>query len=970
MPHAPHSNAPRTTPACAGRRSSSLQSPRTAPRRGSALVIVLGLLAVMMLMAVAFAIAMRTERGGASNLRHAVVARQMLDTTLARVLADLDDELAGLPAPDWLVYASTNRHESAEPSSASVLSYESAQHLPPELLEAARAARPEWLAITGGSSDDPEDDLILGRYAYVVINQTGYLDANYVGATNRLHGTSAGEIKLWEGPEGLMTFPSGAAADAFLSRRKDRHGRYESGGELYRLTRTTRTDGSNNPDGTIPYAGRPHTFGVTSLALDGFGPIQPGSVVATNVYGIRPRKFHISEGSLDNYNRDVGDALVAAFRRAFAESQAAGAARHMRIALEQFIPYEQAAAIALLDSVDEDFLPGRNASGETYLQHLGRLWDDAPINEPVPLINQFRIYQPLPERWTEEPIYAVPGDPTSAIIDYRVTIPLNVTAQSIFLNRTVPPAMQGERFDVTFGIQSATVSGSFAGKATMLDHLQAALADVAGRLESYQHVPRTDQRFQPSEDDIRIRLVFEYPASEHPAPDDLALDFDLFAGVSHGADTIQQMPSQRSLRDGRFLPVSAVLRREELMETTDVCIVGWAYTADPRLAQHTATPPVNWLTSANAPGIADSEAMPDRLRDKATEWMEYTHADHGVNLDAGNPFSYFLKQLNRADAGVIDSLMFTDYPDELWHRSFFDATGLAAPPASPDEAGLAYSPNRYPLSVGELGSLPLGPLRTVSLFDAIDPGTLELIPRHRVLDCFTVHTPRTLETTRDVPYRTAWLDGRVNLNPPVAGAYAPNPGGLFAEPLTAVLAGMPLNELANEGNRRRLRWAAAGLFARAFVDDNLMHPDPLPAGDYNRNGLAFDLSLPGRFPNDFNNHWWAVASRLPAAERPRSDFEREALLRNSVELLTTRQNVFTILLKADAFSPEFGFDEAGRGTTLATAHAIVEIWRDPEPKRDAYGNPIWVRDRSGEPLQHRGRYVAQHDWFVRFLRQF
>ena len=53
-------------------------------RSGSALVVVLGMLAVIMLMAVAFSVYMRTERAGTTNLRHALVAKEMMQSAIAR----------------------------------------------------------------------------------------------------------------------------------------------------------------------------------------------------------------------------------------------------------------------------------------------------------------------------------------------------------------------------------------------------------------------------------------------------------------------------------------------------------------------------------------------------------------------------------------------------------------------------------------------------------------------------------------------------------------------------------------------------------------------------------------------------------------------------------------------------------------------------------------------------------------------
>ena len=60
-------------------------------RAGSALVIVMGLLAVIMLMAVAFSNFMRLERSGTTNIRHSISARHSTITALNRVLLAVDE---------------------------------------------------------------------------------------------------------------------------------------------------------------------------------------------------------------------------------------------------------------------------------------------------------------------------------------------------------------------------------------------------------------------------------------------------------------------------------------------------------------------------------------------------------------------------------------------------------------------------------------------------------------------------------------------------------------------------------------------------------------------------------------------------------------------------------------------------------------------------------------------------------------
>ena len=51
---------------------------KKARRSGVALIVVLGLVAILMIVSVTFTIHMRVERAGAANLRHAVIARQVV----------------------------------------------------------------------------------------------------------------------------------------------------------------------------------------------------------------------------------------------------------------------------------------------------------------------------------------------------------------------------------------------------------------------------------------------------------------------------------------------------------------------------------------------------------------------------------------------------------------------------------------------------------------------------------------------------------------------------------------------------------------------------------------------------------------------------------------------------------------------------------------------------------------------------
>jgi hypothetical protein len=70
--------------------------------------------------------------------------------------------------------------------------------------------------------------------------------------------------------------------------------------------------------------------------------------------------------------------------------------------------------------------------------------------------------------------------------------------------------------------------------------------------------------------------------------------------------------------------------------------------------------------------------------------------------------------------------------------------------------------------------------------------------------------------------------------------------------------------------------------------------------------------------------------------------DRESVLRNSMGLFTTRQQLFTIILRADSFSAKYGFQDLKHGNVMSTAQAVAQIWRDPMPNADGR-HPCFVR---------------------------
>lgn len=161
--------------------------------RGVALIIVLGLMALLMLLGVAFSVYMRTERHAAGSYQHDVRARQLLYAAAARALERLEQEPWDKPYPDWLVAVSPHTplfpdDKPMDLSGATNLPW--ALHIPEGVLKEPDFTNAfqqiGWIPVPNG------------RVAYAIVNLSGLLDANFAGAENvkRECGTNAFELAV------------------------------------------------------------------------------------------------------------------------------------------------------------------------------------------------------------------------------------------------------------------------------------------------------------------------------------------------------------------------------------------------------------------------------------------------------------------------------------------------------------------------------------------------------------------------------------------------------------------------------------------------------------------------------------------------------------------------------------------------------------------------------------------------------
>ena len=261
-------------------------------QRGVALIITLGLLAVLTILAVAFAIAMRVESIAARNFRDMVRAKHLVQTALTESLDDVSRACAGKTYPDFYPYSGVHDAIGSPPGSTNVnLVVGEAERAIPGILRAdARAVSSYWMDVLVTNYTDTGTAITQtnGRIAYVVVNCSGLLDANRIGGTERELSTDVGEIDVsYVIPDELL----------FLTERTN-HVRYETVQELRAI---------NDAVGT---------YAMSNLFVNSFDPGPDVYMADTNQLGsldaLLLPKFNIN--SITNYACYYNMTDPAAFR--------------------------------------------------------------------------------------------------------------------------------------------------------------------------------------------------------------------------------------------------------------------------------------------------------------------------------------------------------------------------------------------------------------------------------------------------------------------------------------------------------------------------------------------------------------------------------------------------------------------------------------------------------------------------------
>jgi len=217
------------------------------PRRGVALIIVLGFLSIMIIMALAFLTQSRTERLVANSSLEAQRGRQLVRTGLNAAMNDYSVELwdpsrymlppAGMDVfPSIPPVAAVDMGRTIGQDNIYLMVGEARRWLPRRYLTAAvttDVANAEWILVR----EDPTDShsRILGRYAYVCFDMSGGIDANLIaldsGVANVGNATNRHSVRS----VGMGELTETADASTFKTLRRGWHG-FDNLAELIMLT--------------------------------------------------------------------------------------------------------------------------------------------------------------------------------------------------------------------------------------------------------------------------------------------------------------------------------------------------------------------------------------------------------------------------------------------------------------------------------------------------------------------------------------------------------------------------------------------------------------------------------------------------------------------------------------------------------------------------------------------------------------
>jgi len=898
---------------------------KSSNRRGVALLLVVGLIALLMISTMAFTVMMTIERSASTNYRNSTQARQLIYAGLAQAISDIDSNVADRVYPSWtnnyavVVGASggrvvtnipadvfpsidyTKQQVSDIPSSARVLSLNALKYIPLSLWDNVENTPAEYQTLSVTNSGIPN---IVGRYAYVAVNVSGLLDANYVGGSSRWLGATPGEIQVEAAPDI-------SSATTFTNSRANTYQRYESVAELAQLANAGLQANPSPPPANTVDNFETFSYAPPELQPDGKTPkVYIGGTAA----------------QLIAKHNDITNA----FAKCFASS----------VPLADPVSGQGNAAEWAYDSLVDYVSPSSAAPTGTGDAPWGR-----PASKDAAQIASVALT--MKYTWTSNVVAGVTN--ITHTVTYYVTVGLvrpfvnaspigiqyNVSVSEFLVNNNSPatPAVFTPLFPFTPSTTLTSIGPAQQsppitpqGKGVVTFALSPAKTITISSPPSSLITSATNNcyiGFAVQVTDPSGNIVDQVPAEGSGYADTAHCILIGYNKVFGSPD--KPLPSN----DGSLSEQHTV----------------WAEAIDPAINWDGYSTDGQWLPSESNPSqIVNANCLSNLTTAVALPFGANFFAPK-ASINSGKMYStsadqtYVNKVKSSISGGLLSSYLLTNR-DALvwWNQNVGTATLLSSKkvPIIPDGVRLGEPDNSHwdpldmqirhyvkgaPLeSVGELGYLNIGRWMTINLYPHGHDGTVlnNMLPSwqfHRVLDYFTLRDPN------------AATNGLVNLNSTVTNVHA------------CVFDQMPLNE--GGGGAARLGKSDAVKFAQYLITKCGNTNQYLSAlGNFwtNATPLGCMAGTAISAPLGLSDPAYP-ASLISAVANPFGEFEREAVIRNIANLYTTRQQIYTIIIRADALSASFG---GMNPTSVGSSYGVFQIWRDPEA--DANGNhPCFVR---------------------------
>lgn len=988
---------------------------------GSALIVVLGLLAVVMFMAIAFSISMRTERSGTTNLRHSLSAKQTMQTAISQVMESIDrsfgDPSTNTPVAYWdppyltswktYPYYTNGVVSSVDdrPTNAKVLTQEISRHLTPSQLALAKNAKVDWVPMKSGvdatrtSGGRPSEDKVVGRYAFIALNTTGLLDMNLAGGgalAQRLidSGTNAANFQI-TGSTFLTANPT------FVTKR-NANGGFTSYADLWRVLGAP--DYIANPasvissGGSKPFEIKPDLFNTFSTSVEDLAP--DGAM-----------KIPLIVPTDDAAKKKYAARALAAFKKMFDENKDTAIYNNSKL---PDMTRAQLATQALVDYLDVDAVSSGGIDPEA-LPGSDPL--DYPCTEPVPMVTFAFAYFDVPADNDAKVVKTAAADASTWRKVYDVTFTLAVEAQ--YLNDKVPANLAGK----SYTLKTDYVMTDFSDVYDLLWSDPTGW-EIVGDLGSWEMGTKSESKViasSPERISATVEKTFTVKAKpitwdnsttpptvtswhkfsklEESLPNEsLRTRVRISAEVSSGA-AVQKVPAPKlkafsGVIDGNINPSKdyyitvqpALYHNPAERNVRDAGGAerfewGWALCVDPRFAYNTEsfidveTDYAYWLYDDFARQYSQAGGDPGYRRLAQALVQAELDGEIYIGAEYGNfVINNILLNKTETKANLVQMITSLSGNKGMVPDSYhaYKNNGDMFLKLDQVQPMIQYRVANAPMiTSGELGSLVVGPWETLSLFSVFRPDNKNNF--HRAVDYFGVGEARFPTTTDigasditaiDKEHFPAVHSGRVNLNPPrivqfkdedardaFLGDTDSNVVKSNYEPMVAVLTGAGIGFDSATKKPKELSRSLAVEIAQAFYEEADLDNDLLVRKVSDFGGLR-------NVAGDEN----PVLRVLQANEGVlgiECDAHREALIANTIGGFTTRGQTYTVILRADAYSPRYGSDSAGDGTTLASTHALVELWRDPEPCRRPDGKLF--------PLNTE---TPTHNWYIRSVRWF